>query len=198
VVFFAVLATLVGVAVTLPIVYNLGQQLRPEQLDAARQRWRDSGPADYDLLVDIVWDRDRVAQRHRVVVRRGKVVFASVEPRPVERDVLGRSSVREGRVIASGPGEVVALAPPLAAAVGLPAGGLGSRAAWDVPAIFDHIETLLSEEQTAARRNFLVAAFDRRRGYPLRLTRRVRGSSTREEWNIYVLSAGALEQRDRP
>jgi hypothetical protein len=132
------------------------------------------------------------------VVRAGKVVFASVESRPVDRDVLGRSSVREVGALAASPGEVVALAPPLAAAVGLPAGGLGLPSAWDIPAIFDHLEALLAEEQTAPRRNFLVAAFDRRRGFPLRLTRRVRGTSTREEWNIYLLPAGTLERKDRP
>jgi hypothetical protein len=198
VVFFAVLATLVGAAVTLPIVYNLGQQLRPDQLDAARHRWRAAGPADYDLLLDVLWDRDRTAQRHRALVRRGKVVFASVEARPVERDLLGRSSVRQGARFASGEGEVVLLAPALAATLGLPAGGLGQGTAWDVPALFDHLDALLAEEQAAPRHNFLVASFDRRTGYPLRIVRRVRGTSTRQEWNVYVLPAGDLQKRERP
>ena len=47
--FFLVLVALGAVAVVVPIVYNLRLQLRPEQLEQARQRWREQGPPDYDL-----------------------------------------------------------------------------------------------------------------------------------------------------
>jgi hypothetical protein len=197
--FFVVLGVLAALAVTLPIFYNLGQQLRPEQLEAARRRWRENGPADYDLILDLVLNRERLAERHRVLVRGGKVVFASFEMKPVERDVLGRASVRGGQPRrAAGEGELTALAPALAAAVGLPAGGVAHGRAWDVPAIFDHIEALLDEEEASSRRNFLVASFDRVRGYPVRLTRRVRGSSEREEWTIYIWPAGTLQRKSEP
>ena len=36
-------------AVTLPIVYNLSIQLRPEELSAAEARWKATGLRDYDL-----------------------------------------------------------------------------------------------------------------------------------------------------
>jgi hypothetical protein len=174
VVFFAVLGVLAAAAITLPIVYNLGQQLTPEMLAAARQRWRDHGPADYDLTFAIKYDREELPERHIVLVRGGKVVFASCE------------------------GEAVALAPALAAAVGLPAGGIGQGGARDVPAIFDHIEKLLNEKSTGQRRNFLVAVFDPHEGYPRRFIRRVRGTSTREEWDVRVWPAGALEKESQP
>jgi hypothetical protein len=166
--FFVLLLALASVGVAMPILYNLGQQLRPEQLAAARQRWRDHGPADYDLTYQVAYDRDPLAERHIVLVRGGKVVFASCE------------------------GEVRYQAPALAAAVGLPAGGLGKGGGLDVPAVFDHIDELLREQGAAARRNFLVAVFDPKDGYPRRFIRRVRGTPAREEWNLRLWPAGAL------
>jgi hypothetical protein len=169
--FFVVLAVLAVTAVTLPIIYNLSQQLKPEQLAEARQRWRDHGPTDYDLTYAITYDRERLPERHIVLVRGGEVVFASCE------------------------GEVVALSPALSAAAGLPVGGLSQSRPRDIPGIFAHIADLLQEESTADRRNFLVAVFDRREGYPRRFIRRIRGTSTREEWNVRLWPAGALEER---
>jgi hypothetical protein len=168
--FFVILVILAIVAMLLPIFYNLGQQLRPEQLQAARQRWRERGPSDYDLTFAITYDREPLPERHIVVVRGGKVVFASCE------------------------GEILSLSGALRTAAGLPAGGLGKTDGRDVPAIFDHIEALLREEGTAARRNFLVAVFDPKNGYPRRFIRRVRGSSTREEWNLRLWPAGTVER----
>jgi hypothetical protein len=173
VVVFVILAVLAGAAVTLPLVYNLGQQLRGADLEAARRRWRDSGPADYDLSYSITWDRERLPERHIVLVRGGRVAYASCE------------------------GEVTALAPVLAGAVGLPAGGLGQGGARDVPAIFDHIEALLAEQSTNPRRDFLVAVFDPVQGYPRRFIYRARGTSRREEWDVRVWPAGALEHEGR-
>ena len=42
-------AALAAAAITLPLVYNLMIQLRPEELAAARQRWEANGPREYDL-----------------------------------------------------------------------------------------------------------------------------------------------------
>jgi hypothetical protein len=50
--YFLVLALLSVVAVVVPIVYNLGLQLRPEQLAEARRHWAEAGPADYDLWIE--------------------------------------------------------------------------------------------------------------------------------------------------
>jgi hypothetical protein len=170
--FFVVLASLAGVGIVLPIVYNLGQQLQPDQLEAAHRRWQESGPTDYDMTYSVTYDRERLAERHIVAVRHGKVVFAV------------------------GEGEVEALAPALAAAVGLPAGGLGHGRAQDVPALFDHIEALLVQQPPAGRRNFLIAVFDPREGYPRRFIYRLRGTPTREEWDVRLWRPGEL--RDRP
>jgi hypothetical protein len=47
--YFLILAVMSSTAIILPIVYNLSLQLRPEELAAARQRWKANGPPDYDL-----------------------------------------------------------------------------------------------------------------------------------------------------
>ena len=166
--FFALLLTLAGVAVVLPIVYNLGQQLRREQLESARRLWQQYGPADYDLTFAVTYDREPLAERHIVLVRGGKVVFASCE------------------------GEIRYLSPALGAAAGLPAGCLGGGEGQDVPAVFDRIGELLQEQEGPSRRDFLVAVFDPKDGHPRRFIRRVRGTSTREEWNLHLWPAGKV------
>lgn len=168
--YFLILAVLVGIAITLPILYNLNQQLRPDQLDAARERWRSQGPRDYDLTFSIQYDREPLAERHVVLVREGRVVMACCE------------------------GELVALSPVLGACVGLP-GGAAPGVGRDVPAIFAHLQSLLEEE--GSQRNFLVAVFDPQTGWPRRFIRRVRRQSTREEWNLRVWPAGYLEEKAR-
>jgi hypothetical protein len=72
--FFAVLAVLALAAILIPIVYNLRQQLRPEQLAAARERWRQNGVSDYDLTIEVRHDTDSQADEYAVQVRGGKVV----------------------------------------------------------------------------------------------------------------------------
>jgi hypothetical protein len=170
VVFFALLVALAGTGVVLPIVYNLGQQLRPEQLDAARQLWRENGPADYDLTFTIQYDRERTAERHIVLVRGGRVAFASCE------------------------GEVVFVSPAVGALLGVSAGSSQGEV-FDIPAIFDRVEAFLDADEE--RRNFLVAVFDPKVGWPRRLIRRVRKSSTREEWNLRVWPPGELARQAR-
>jgi hypothetical protein len=165
--FFALLVALAGTGVVLPIVYNLGQQLRPEQLEAARRLWQEKGPADYDLTFTIQYDRERTAERHIVLVRGGRVAFATCE------------------------GEVVYASPALGAVLGVSAGP-GQGRPFDVPAIFDRVGQFLIED--AGRRNFLVAVFDPKAGWPRRVIRRVRGTSTREEWNVRVWAPGELER----
>jgi hypothetical protein len=168
--FFVILVGLAVTGVVLPILYNLGQQLRPEQLSAAKARWEAEGPADYDLTYTIKYDRETQAERHVVVVRQGRVVWASCE------------------------GEVVQVSPALGALLGVTAGGTthGGR---DVAAIFARLEELLGEE--GSRRNFLVAAFDPKAGWPRRIVRRVRGTGTREEWDLRVWPPGELERQAR-
>src|SRR5262249_4483768 len=47
--FFVILIVLTVTSITIMIVYNLRQQLKPEQLAQARALWEQKGPADYDL-----------------------------------------------------------------------------------------------------------------------------------------------------
>jgi hypothetical protein len=170
VVFFVVLGGLSLIAVILPILYNLGQQLRQEALDQARTRWQEAGPADYDLTFNVYVDRDRLPLRNVVVVRGGKVVLAACEGEPVETS------------------------PEASAAMGLPLGGIGRSRGYTVPRLFDHLQKLLDEEQED-RRNFLVAVFDPATGWPRRFIRRIRGTSTREEWNLKLWKPGELEEQ---
>src|SRR5690348_8636633 len=75
--FFVLLALLAGGAALGPWLYNARQQLRPEQLEAARALWREHGPRDYDLEYTVKLDRDPIAERYLVLVRDRRVVFAA-------------------------------------------------------------------------------------------------------------------------
>lgn len=169
--FFAVLVVLAVTGVVLPIVYNLGLQLKPEALDEARALWAEAGPADYDLSFSVAYDNDRLAERHVVLVRGGEPQVALCE------------------------GEVVYLGPALAAAAGLPLTRTRRAMARDVPALFDHLGRLLAERDTTSDRTFLVANFDSRSGFPRRIIRRVKSRGVREEWNVAVWKAGELAEK---
>lgn len=168
--FFAVLSGLSLTAVVLPILYNLGQQLRPEQLDGARRLWGEAGPADYDLTFNVRIDRETTRERHTVRVRGGRVLFAACE------------------------GEVLYASPALGGAIGLPFGTTAQEPPWTVERVFDHVAGLLRDQQESGGRNFLVAVFDPREGYPRRFVRRVTRSSTREEWDLKLWRPGELER----
>jgi len=168
--FFVLLGLLGCVAVVVPILYNLSQQLQPEQLEAARRLWAEQGPADYDLTFEVTRDRDPQPERHIVLVRDGRVIHASCE------------------------GEMVYLLDTARVAIGLPIGGIRQGRGRDVPALFERIESLLAEHSREGVRNFLVAEFDPKMGWPRRFIRRVRGTSMREEWRVRLWPAGALEQ----
>jgi hypothetical protein len=169
-IFFVVLTALSVTAVVLPIVYNLGQQLRPEQLDEARLRWRERGPADYDLTFNIRFDRDPIRERHVVRVRGGQVQFAACE------------------------GEVLYASPALGGAIGLPFGTTAEPPPWTVERVFDHLAGLLAQQQETGGKDFLVAVFDPKEGYPRRFVRRIARTSTREEWDLKLWRPGELEQ----
>src|SRR5262249_33085835 len=68
-----------ALAAARPLVDNLGQQLRPEQLEGARRLWAEVGPADYDLEVAVGFGRDPRPERYTVLVRGRRVVFAAGE-----------------------------------------------------------------------------------------------------------------------
>jgi hypothetical protein len=47
--FFVILGILGTAAIVINLVYNVSQQLKPEQLAAARALWKEKAPPDYDL-----------------------------------------------------------------------------------------------------------------------------------------------------
>jgi hypothetical protein len=83
--FFLVLIGLGLVAMATLIVYNLGQQLKPEQLAAARRLWRERGWRSYQLAYTIKRGIDKNKDTYVVRVRAGKVVSSTVNGRSEER-----------------------------------------------------------------------------------------------------------------
>jgi hypothetical protein len=79
--FFAVLGILAVLAITIPIVYNLRQQLKLEDLEAARALWQQKRPSDYDLTYT---KRGSVTGTFVVRVRAGQVVDVTMDGQPVE------------------------------------------------------------------------------------------------------------------
>ncbi|HVS38530.1 MAG TPA: DUF6174 domain-containing protein [Gemmataceae bacterium] len=86
--FFVLLVGLGTAAVTLPLLYNLSIQLRPEELAAARERWKAKGPRDYDLQFQekITQNGQETESNWFVQVRDGKVISATrnEQKQPIE------------------------------------------------------------------------------------------------------------------
>lgn len=83
--FFLALIVLSVTAVTSLIVFNLRQQLKPEQLAAARQLWAENKPTSYQLAYTIKKGTEAKAESFVVRVRDGKVVSVSLDGRPLEK-----------------------------------------------------------------------------------------------------------------
>lgn len=165
--FFVVLTGLAVIAIVVPLVYNLSIQLRPEQLAAARQRWRDHENLDYDLeyLVKITSAGRTEERAYLVHVRGGRTVLV------VEN------------------GEVAYLDPSLAGVAGLGVLALSfdDSRQYGVPALFDAIETALHQDALSGGRSFATAQFDPQDGHPFHYVHRVRGKE-RIEWNLKMVS----------
>ncbi|HZT79089.1 MAG TPA: DUF6174 domain-containing protein [Gemmataceae bacterium] len=90
--FFVVLFGLAAAGITWEVVYNLRQQLTPEQVAAARERWRANGPRDYTLEYSVKRDTGpdlagTVPERYTVEVRGGKVQSVTwPNGRPLRRE----------------------------------------------------------------------------------------------------------------
>jgi hypothetical protein len=80
--YFVILIILTITAITVMIVYNMGQQLKPEQLATARALWAEKGPANYDMEFTQVGSAPGTFQ---VQVRDGEIVSATMDGRPLER-----------------------------------------------------------------------------------------------------------------
>jgi hypothetical protein len=90
----------------------------------------------------------------------------------------------------------VQVSPAIGAVIGVNA-GCPTRGGKDIKALFAHLDAILTHQSDAARQNFLVAVFDPKVGWPRRIIYRVRGTSTREEWNLKLWEAGELERKAR-
>lgn len=171
IVFFALLAVMAAAGIVLPIVYNLGLQLKPEQVTAARERWREHGTGDYDLDYHVKIDGTSQAGEYdyAVQVRGGKVVFVGCN------------------------GVVLWIDPAAALAAGLAARALPPEdvRAYGVEAIFREIETALQRDaESGNRRTYATASFDARDGYPTHYVHRVGGTKERVEWTIKLTRVG--------
>jgi hypothetical protein len=195
--FFLLLAVAGGFAVVVPLVYNLWQQLQPEPLEQARQRWEENGPRDYDLLWEEKVNEAPRPTQYLAVVRDGKVWMVHID-----HDVL---LARE-------------LATPLGGAVGTPAAALhqdslmkgaanslgatlGPTATtlmtvrppqrdltgYTVEGLFHTIDENLKKNAESGGRNFATATFDKNDGHPTHYVYRVRRTPERLEWNVKLL-----------
>ncbi len=82
--FFVIVGVLTLGAVVTLIAYNLGQQLKPEQLAAARKLWEQHGPADYDLFYKVQRQGQggESEDEYVIKVRHGRVVYGTLSTAP--------------------------------------------------------------------------------------------------------------------
>lgn len=74
-----------------PEFFHLPSQLKPEELARNEEKWRQHGPRDYDL----VYTKDGSANgTFEVEVRRGRVVRALADGRPLEPRLYAYSSMQ--------------------------------------------------------------------------------------------------------
>lgn len=88
--FFLILLALAVAAMGINWWYNLRQQLTMDQLAAATQRWKERGPADYDITVEKTISSAASTGEPEVEtimarVRKGTVLDATLDGRPMER-----------------------------------------------------------------------------------------------------------------
>jgi hypothetical protein len=161
--FFVPLVVLGAVGVVIPIVYNLGLQLKPEQLVGARERWREHGTQDYDLDYMARYDQLPEPDEIGIRVRGGKVV----------RVIMNTEVLRFDDAAGLALGLAVRTLPPR------------DFSGQTVEGMFDQIEKRMREDAASAgRRNYATASFDLRDGHPIRYVHRVSGTKLREEWQI--------------
>jgi hypothetical protein len=149
--FFVILSVLGASAIFINLAYNVLQQLKPEQLAAARALWEEKAPENYDLEY-IVKDEEatggteplRLAvERISVHVRGGKVQSVSRNGMEVPADERGPYGV----------GPLFEL-------------------------IQTHLE---KDNQPGQPRTFAHALFDKADGHPIHYVRRVMGTRRRLE-----------------
>jgi Family of unknown function (DUF6174) len=89
--FFVALGILAVVWVSVEIWFNLQQQLTPEKLSDARERWKQFGPRSYDMTYMI--KRPDGTDQYAVIVRNGNVTSVTRNGQPVEARLYRYSSM---------------------------------------------------------------------------------------------------------
>jgi hypothetical protein len=171
--YFLLLAVAGVFALTIPLVYNLRQQLQPEQFEAAQARWKQHGPADYDLNWETKQNDDPRPDEYRVVVRGGQVQMVYVD-----------GQLQMARELAAALGAAVGPAVTAAAPNQVPRKQLSG---YTVEGMFHTIGKDLEKNAESGGRNFATATFDARDGHPVRYVYRVKHSPERLEWNVKLL-----------
>ena len=87
--YFVVLFVMAIVATTVLVVFNLRQQLTPEQLEAARQMWKEKGPRDYSMTYTIRKNAEPDADQYEVKVRGGRTVESRFNGQPESPERFG-------------------------------------------------------------------------------------------------------------
>jgi hypothetical protein len=163
--FFVVLVGMASVAIVLPIVYNLGLQLKPGDVAEARRKWQENGPRDYDLELMRRVDQSETPDEYRIKVRGGRVT-----------SVVGKADgillIDETVGLALGPW-IRAKSPP------------DNMPPCTVDEMLDEIQSRARRDaESTGRRNFATASFDSRDGHPHRYVHRVAGTKQRLEWIV--------------
>ena len=86
--FFVVVFTLAILATVTLVVFNLQQQLTPEQLAAARKLWKEKGPRNYTMTYTTRVNEDTNLSHYWVKVRGGKVVASKYNGNPESSELL--------------------------------------------------------------------------------------------------------------
>jgi uncharacterized protein DUF6174 len=156
--YFGILAVLSAAATTTMIAYNLGQQLKPDTLQAAVARWNEHGPADYDMEYTKQTGAADSLETNVVEVRGGKVVKVVRAPGLRTKDTQWQPV--EERLYPH----------------------------YSVPALFGFMNDFLAQDRRPGRpRVFVRAAFDEQDGHLTRYVRSVTGG-TNERVEIVVVS----------
>jgi hypothetical protein len=154
---FLAFALLGVAAITINWVYNAGQPLTEEKLKAARERWRQNRPANYDVKVistKMYLSSDGTSgttvDRIDLQVRGGRVttfLLNGREPEPL-LDREGKRLVEEERRL---------------------------REEYDIDGLFNSIEAFLDMDKREGNRSLLKANFDKRDGHVTLFSRQING-----------------------
>jgi hypothetical protein len=152
---FIILAS-VGVACFM-IWFNNRMQLKPEQLEAARQRWKQDGPGDYRLTISKRINEQDLVETFVVTVRDRKVIDVRLNGERL-RDEDNQPF------------------PP----------GHERLQYYSMEYLMRDIEVFLDQDAKAGVKNYNVAIFDEKTGGLRKYVRRVMGTRQRVEEDVKI------------